>query len=288
MFPRAINVFYRHTSMPTPKGPLDAARYAARLRPFDRLVMVAQATADAFLADFPDFASRTTTISNPIDVEAWRARVEDKQPLILFAGRAMPDKGLDLACAAIAQALDAAPEWRASLMLADWHMHGPWAEPHISALARFGERVSVRTNAPLSDVRAETRRAAIALTPSRVREGLSLSALEAHAAGAALVSSGRGGLREASGPHAVYVEPEYPAVLAKAILGLVADPVRRTALAKAGQDRVTRSYAPRVRAAELDALRGHLLAAQGRRHSRPQSAFGARLGVPALVSDRVF
>ena len=290
MFPRAINVFYRHTSMPTPKGPLDAARYAARLRPFDRLVMVAQATADAFLADFPAFARRTSTISNPIDVEGWRASVEDKQPLILFAGRAMPDKGLDLVCAAIAQALDAAPAWRASLMLSDWHMHGDWAEPHIRTLARFGERVRVRTNAPLTAVRAETRRAAIALTPSRVREGLSLSALEAHAAGAALVSSGRGGLREASGPHAVYIEPDRPAVLAEAILGLIENPQRREALALAGQDRVASEYSPAGRAAQLDALRSQLLTAHERKRTRlePASLFGARFGVPPAAAGVVF
>jgi glycosyltransferase involved in cell wall biosynthesis len=167
-------------------------------------------------------------------------------------------------------------------MLSDWHMHGAWAEPHVLALERFGERVSIRTNAPLSEVRAETRRAAIALTPSRVREGLSLSALEAHAAGAALVSSGRGGLLEASGPHAVYVEPEAAGDLADAIIGLIDNPHRREGLARAGQERVVRSYSPKVRAAELDALRGHLLAEQAHRRVRPASLWEARFGLLPL------
>jgi glycosyltransferase involved in cell wall biosynthesis len=164
-------------------------------------------------------------------------------------------------------------------MLADWHIHKDWAEPVVRTLERFGDRVSIRPNAPLSEVQAVTRRAAIALTPSRVREGLSLSALEAHAAGAALISSGRGGLREASGPHAIYIDPDRPAVLAEAIIGLIDDPDRRRAIARAGQAHVARVHSPAARAGELDVLRASLLDAQVSidRWPRPPAIFGGRL-----------
>lgn len=254
-FPRTANIFYRHTRMNRPKRALDALRYHRRLAVFDRLVFVSQATAAEFSADYPASARRVTTVSNPIEIAGWHADVEAKDPLILFSGRAMPDKGFDLICAALERALDAAPTWRATLMLADWHIHKDWAQPHLRLLERFGERVSVRCNAPLSEVRVATRRAAIALTPSRVREGLTLSALEAHAAGAALISSGRGGLSEASGPHAVYIDPDEPSALSEALIHLIHDPERRLALAKAGQEHVVRMHSPSARAVELDGLR---------------------------------
>ena len=144
-------------------------------------------------------------------------------------------------------------------MLGDWDKHQDWAEPHVRALARFGDRVEIHKSASLAEVKAVTRRAAIAVVPSRVREALGLSALEAHAAGAALISSGRGGLREASGEHALYVEVEDAAPLAAAMERLVQNPAERLKLAQAGQVFVARVHSPAARAAELDALR-HALA----------------------------
>jgi len=85
-------------------------------------------------------------------------------------------------------------------MLNDWEEHRLWAEPHVAPLRRYGDRVRLLHSAPLAEVRSWMKRAAIALVPSTWAEPFGLTALEAHAAGAALVSSGRGGLREASGP----------------------------------------------------------------------------------------
>ena len=113
----------------------------------------------------------------------------------------------------------------------------------------------IHKSANLVEVMAVTRRAAIAVTPSRVREALGLAALEAHAAGAALISSGRGGLGEASGEHAVYVKVEDAGPLTAAMNRLVEDPAERLALARSGQDFVERVHSPVARAAELDALR---------------------------------
>src|SRR5690606_21691297 len=129
-------------------------------------------------------------------------------------------------------------------MLNDWDKHAAWAAPHLAPLERFGERVRVLKSAPLAQVRAEMQRAAIALTPSVWAEPLGLTALEAHAAGAALVSSGRGGLREASGPHAVYVDDLTAEGLAAAMDGLIGAPGRRLALARAARPYLRQAPAP--------------------------------------------
>ena len=258
-FPNAINVLYRHTRIKPAGNPIAAWRYGRRLARFDRLVFVSQAAGEEFAADYPRLAGRVSAVCNPIAVEDWRAPPQDRETLILFSGRAMHDKGLDLFCTALAQTLDRHPDWRGALMLGDWDKHRNWAEPYVRALDRFGDRVEIHKSASLAEVKAVTRRAAIAVVPSRVREALGLSALEAHAAGAALISSGRGGLREASGDHALYVEVDDAAPLAAAMERLVANPAERLALAISGQDYVARVHSPAARAAELDALR-HALA----------------------------
>ncbi|MED5536408.1 MAG: glycosyltransferase family 4 protein [Brevundimonas aurantiaca] len=283
--PPATYVLYRHTRIKPPRHPLDAWRYGRRLARFDRLVFVSEAAGQEFAADYPALADRVSVVCNPIAVEAWRADPADKEKLILFCGRAMADKGLDLFCIALARTLDAHPDWRGALVLGDWERHQAWADPYLGLLDRFGDRVEILKSAPLEAVRAVTRRAAIAATPSRVREALGLTALEAHAAGCALVSSGRGGLREASGDHALYVEVDGPDPLAAALERLITDPETRLALARSGQTFVAEVHAPEARAAQLDRLREAWTEQARRRRAEapPRPRFSLpRLGLPPL------
>jgi len=257
--PDAIHVLYRHTRIKPSRNLIERLRYSRRLARFDRLVFVSRAAGEEFAMDYPRLAGRVSSVCNPIESEAWRASPEQREKLILFSGRAMRDKGLDLFCAALAETLDRHPDWRGALMLGDWDKHQDWAAPQVQMLERFGDRVEIHKSASLGAVRAMTQRAAIAVTPSRVREALGLAALEAHAAGAALISSGRGGLREASGEYALYVDVEEAGSLTSAMMRLVENPDERLALARGGQAYVERVHSPAARAAELDALREALV-----------------------------
>lgn len=255
LLPDVPHLFYRHTRIEPGRHFIDAWRRERRLAAFDQLVFVSGWARFEFARDFPRLAHRATAVSNPIDVAAWRGDPAAREKLILFSGRAMPEKGLDLFCTALADTLDRYPDWRGALMLGDWERHRAWAGPVIQGLRRFGDRVEIHRSAPLSHVMDVTRRAAIAVTPSRVREALGLSALEAHAAGAALISSGRGGLREASGNHAFYVEPTDAAGFAAAMAYFIEHPFHRIRMAGEGQDHVGRRHSSLARARDLDDLR---------------------------------
>jgi glycosyltransferase involved in cell wall biosynthesis len=265
-FPNKINVLYRHTRIKQPKNALDRMRYGARLKAFDKLIFVSKAAGAEFVGDYPALAGRVEAICNPIELDAWKACPDSREKLILFSGRAMEEKGLEPFCDALAAVLDKNADWRGALMLGDWDRHAAWAAPRIEALARFGDRVEIHKSASLPEVQAVTRRAAIAVTPSFVAEALGLSALEAHAAGAALISSGRGGLREASGAHAVYVDPPRAPDLTKAMTALVENSKKRIAMARAGQAFVAAVHAPAVRSAQLDDLRETLVAERALNH----------------------
>lgn len=260
--PGPVHVLYRHTRIKPPGNPFERFRYRRRLQAFDHLLFVSDAACGEFRTDYPRFGGSISAVCNPIDMDVWRGDTEQREPLILFVGRAMQEKGLDAFCTALTTVLDRHPDWRGALMLGDWDKHADWAGAHVRTLERFGDRVEVYRSAPIADVVAVTRRAAVAVTPSRVAEALGLTALEAHAAGAALVSSGRGGLREASGPHALYVDPPEAPGLTEAILSLVEDPHLRRAMARAGQARVVATHTPDVRATQLDDLRQSLVDAR--------------------------
>jgi glycosyltransferase involved in cell wall biosynthesis len=256
--PGPTHVLYRHTRIKPPGNLIERFRYRLRLKAFDHLLFVSDAACAEFRADYPDFRGSISSVCNPIDVDAWHGDAEAREALILFSGRAMAEKGLDAFCAALAVVLDRNPAWRGALMLGDWDRHAAWAEPHVAALARFGDRIEIHKSAPPSQVRAVTKRAAIAVTPSRVAEALGLTALEAHAAGAALISSGRGGLREASGEHALYVDPPEAPGLIEAMTRLIDDPALRLTMARDGQRYVAATHTPAARTVQLDDLRQQL------------------------------
>lgn len=261
-FPDAAITLYRHNAVKPPRHLIDRWRYERRYDQMDGLIFVSEAALRDFLKDFPRLQAKAFALPNPIDVDLWRAPVGEREPLIAFAGRAMPEKGVDVICATLPAVLERHPDWRAVLMLNDWDRHAHWAAPHVAPLERFGERVRVLKSAPLAQVRAEMQRAAIALTPSVWAEPLGLTALEAHAAGAALISSGRGGLREASGPHALYVDEVTPQTLEDAINQLVQAPELRLDMARAAQTYVAQNHTPQHRAEQLAALRQRLVQAK--------------------------
>ena len=261
--PETRHVLYRHNALKAPRHPFDAWRYNARYKAMDGFIFVSTAERAAFARAYPALADRAWAVPNPIDTGPWLASPDQREPVIAFSGRAMPEKGLALICAALPSILDRHPGWRAVLMLGDWEHHQKWAAPHVAALRSYESRVTVLHSAPLSEVQRQMKTAAIALTPSMWDEPFGLAAVEAHAAGAALITSGRGGLREASGPHALYLSDLTPRALASAIEELIVQPNRRVALARAAQRYVIEVHAPRVRASELLTIRRAIVA--GRR-----------------------
>lgn len=277
-FSGKINVLYRHTRIKRPRDPISRLRYQARLRAFDRVIFVSEAACAEFLIDYPQFAGQVAAICNPIDSAAWHGNVDVRENLILFSGRATREKGLEPFCAALATVLDQSPEWRGALMLGDWARHKGWAGPVIARLERFGDRVEIHKSAPLAEVMAMTKRAAIAVAPSFVPEALGLTALEAHAGGAALISSGRGGLREASGTYAIYVDPPEAEGLAIAMAGLIAHSQMRVMMARQGQTRVACAHSAELRSRQLDDLRLALMSAPRSSRRTSLAAFVRGLG----------
>lgn len=257
-FPHKTRLLYRHNDVKAPRSWLKRWRYGHRHRPFEGFVFVSDASRQTFLKDYPELADRALTVRNPIDTTLWHSDAVPRDKLIVFSGRAIPEKGLDLLCQALPSVLNAHGDWRAAFFLGDWARHSDWARPHVERMIAATDRVGVHHDAPLTQIQACLKQASIAVVPSVWAEPLGLVALEAHAAGVALISSGRGGLREASGEHALYVDALTADTLAQAIETLIEDVDRRNEMARAGQRFVEIHHTPAVRAAELARLRRQL------------------------------
>ena len=254
-------VLYRHNLLPRAGNPLKRWRHRRRAALFDRHLFVSEIGRAQFVEHYPHLSHRAVSITNAIDTVEWAAPVRGRAPLIAFAGRAAPEKGLEPLCRALATTLDAAPDWRVELAVSDWPVHQTWSETQIAPLARFGDRVTIVRNAPHDAVRRLFQQAAIVVIPSMWREPFGLVAIEAHAAGAAVLSSGLGGLEEASGGHALVVAPdvEFANRLSDGLLWLASHAPEREALAARGQDYAALAHDSRDRARQLDNLRRHIV-----------------------------
>lgn len=199
-------------------------------------------------------------LPNCIDLPPPPPPPNEREPLVLFAGRIVADKGADLFVDACAAALPFLPGWQAAMVGADRFRPDSPDTPFIAALRprAAAAGVAMLGHQPNAAVIDAMRRAAIVVVPSRWAEPFGLVALEAMANGAALVCAPTGGLPEVAGDTALYAAPEVPA-LSAAILALAQDPARRAALAAAARARAATFAAPAA-AARLLAFRAAALA----------------------------
>lgn len=205
------------------------------------MMHVSEACARQFGADWPDVTIPQTVVPNGMPVASWRPAKERTREILCVA-RSAPEKGVLEAAQALAAVLPTAPGWSGRFIFSAIHSYPDFHASVLATLAPLAGHVSVDVQRPYAEVQAACERAAIALVPSMCQEGFGRTALEAHAGGAALISSGSGGLREVSGDTALYLDEVSPDALVAAMRRLISDTQLRGDLAAAGRRRVERLY----------------------------------------------
>ena len=224
----------------------------ARYRRLAGLIHVSEACARAFAANWPDIDLPQAVVYNGFDFAEWTpAEMRSRQ--VLFVGRCVADKGGLEAAQAVARVLAGRPDWTARFILsAAVRENAPFFDAVRSALAPLGTRARIEIQRPFAEVKAACEAASVALVPSKVSEPFGRTALEAHAGGAALVSSGTGGLREVSGKSALYLPEVTADAIAAAIDTLIDAPELRERLARDGAAWVRERFSIHRQAARLD------------------------------------
>jgi len=236
------------------RAPAKAIRRAWRARLYQRLggiVHVSEACADALRVGWPQVNLPSCIVGNGLDFREW-SPVGQRSREVLLVSRCTPEKGVLEGAKATVRVLKDFPEWKARFILAETSAcPAYWAEVR-NVLTELGNQVSIEFDQPHKNVRRAYERAAIALVPSKWIEPFGRTALEAHAGGAALITSGTGGLSEISGDTALRLPEVSCATIERALMTLLTDESMRVHLAREGAERVRSLFDIRIQAERLD------------------------------------
>ena len=228
---------------------LDRRRYDA----FDHLIFVSDFSRGTFLACLPGLDAKSSTVHNGLDLTAWSPAAEREQT-VLFAGRAVPDKGALEAAEAVVVALGKHDGWRTRFILSTLAADAAYIDRIRTTLAPLGDRARICFDQPHPVVQQAFETAAVTLVPSLFEEPFGRTAIEAMAGGSALITSGRGGLRETTSDVSLCVDPSDPVAFGEALTRLMTDEALRRCLAEAGARRVQERFSIQVLSARLDSL----------------------------------
>ena len=242
-------LFHTHSLPKIGSTPLARLSERQKYRRYDKTVLVSQFCADHFRTHFPGRAA--AVVHNGLDMAEWRPD-RPKEKTILSVGRAVPFKGHIEAMRAIIGALTAEPDWTARFILSDTEPNRSYFDGLRETARRLPGRIRIDVDLEYSAVKDAWERSAIGMVLSTYQEPFGRTALEALACGAALITSGTGGLTELCGPHAVRVDPGNAEGLVRTLRELMNDDGRRQALSVAARARVCELFDIRAVAASMD------------------------------------
>jgi glycosyltransferase involved in cell wall biosynthesis len=252
-------VLHRHnlTKAIATSGVTNTIRRSWRLKQYSclaGLIFVSQFCCDTFKRDFPETKTAKTVIYNGLNFEEWKP-CENREREIICVGRAAPEKGIKEAAKAVVDVLRSGIGWRGRFILNETARFPEYLREVMDIIAPLSAQISTEFNQPLSTVRERCQRAAIAIVPSKWEEPFGRTAMEAHAAGCAVISSGTGGLPEISSKYALYLQREFlSSDIVSNLLTLITNPKLRTQLASDGRLHCEGNFSLSRMAATLDAF----------------------------------
>jgi len=144
-----------------------------------------------------------------------------RPPVLLFAGRLRPEKGVALLVASLEEVFRTVPD--AEIRIAG---DGPEAEPLKQAAARFGTRVRFLGPLPPAELDLEFARARAVVMPSLWKENFGLVGVEAMAFGTPVLAPPVAGIRDwlRPGVNGLAIERDSVASLTAQAIGILRDP----------------------------------------------------------------
>ena len=206
----------------------------ALLRDMAGIICVSNYIRDCFL----DGINVDDELANKVGVarngtQRWLHSRPVKQPLILIAGRMVPEKGILECVQALATILPRHPDWRLVIAGAkrfEVTSRGSYEAQIADVIDTFGDQAVMTGFIPIEEVREWQAKAAISACPSLWNDPMPKAVIESLAAGCALLTTRRGGIPEVADGRAYVVDTPDVAHFSAAFEKLLTDPAYRTRL----------------------------------------------------------
>ena len=254
-------VLHKHNPIQGAKAAFDRLKTGADYNRLAALIFVSEALRDDFAQSWPKIRARLQVVTNSLDTSLW-SPAATRSKTILVVGRATPEKGIKQAALALAEILPRYPDWTARFILNEVHAVADYFAEVGTLIDRLGPQATLSVQRPLAEVKQAMESGAILVVPSIFKEPFGRVALEGHAAGLAVISSGTGGLRQVSGDAALYLPAVEPGAIAKALELLMVNEAQRNNLAASGRARAVALFDVRNVVARCDDFYEELVAAR--------------------------
>lgn len=250
---KAPVVLHLHNPVRQPKNVIERRWRRKAFTSLSGLIFVSSDHEQSFHDTWPLVATPRHVVSNGLDLAQWHPAAE-REKVVLVVGRAIPEKGILEAAQALAAALPRHLDWKAVFILSGVNSSPEYVRRIYRELGALGAQAEILLQQPFDVVKSWLEKSALAIIPSIWKEPFGRTALEAHAGGAAVISSGNGGLRDVSGEYALYLTSVGTSEIAQAVERLIADEDERHRLATGGHARALARFDIRTTAGNHDAV----------------------------------
>ncbi|WP_068310321.1 glycosyltransferase family 4 protein [Polycladidibacter hongkongensis] len=241
MFPQTPVIVHRHNFVREKRSWLKRWSVSRRYRRLAGLIFVSNRCEKHFIENWPNLNIQSIVVPNSLELDLWRPqRARDKS--FFYAGRMARGKGVLPLAKAMVKILPQLPDWKFEMCAVTRGEDSSHYTEVLKTLEPVRAQCFISENLQHSEVVRCYERAAVAVVPSIETESFGRTALEAMAGGAALITTGVGGLGEVAGEAALYVTSNDEEALKIACLNLAEDTLRREALAGAGMKRCKEHY----------------------------------------------
>lgn len=185
-----------------------------------------------------------------------------KKHQIVFSGKPVGNKGIKELFESLIILLNKYPHYNALIMSAFFSKKSKYRktiskilqQPEVQQLLQE-KRILLQENLSIQEVFTNLLQSEIALMLTKSAEPFGLSCLEYHLASCAVVSSGKGGVREISSDYAIFLNQVTSKEIVKQVSYLIENPKYREELARKGNEYVLNVFNPVTLSQFLDAER---------------------------------